>query len=70
MKLLNIDHIHFFATDLDEAIRFYEDVGFRLVQRFEHGGREGMVEKAVLTREIYRRCLPLVGVRPPGPGDA
>lgn len=40
MKLLNIDHIHFFATDLDEAIRFYEDVGFMLVQRFEHGGRE------------------------------
>ena len=40
MKLLNIDHIHFFATDLDEAIRFYEDIGFRLVQRFEHGGRE------------------------------
>ncbi|TSA51047.1 VOC family protein [archaeon] len=40
MNLLNIDHIHFFATDLDEAIRFYEDIGFRLVQRFEHGGRE------------------------------
>jgi len=40
MELLNIDHIHFFATDLDEAIRFYEDIGFRLVQRFKHGGRE------------------------------
>ena len=40
MKLLDIDHIHFFATDLDKAIRFYEDIGFRLVQRFEHGGRE------------------------------
>jgi catechol 2,3-dioxygenase-like lactoylglutathione lyase family enzyme len=40
MKLLDIDHIHFFATDLDEAMRFYEDIGFRLVQRFEHGGRE------------------------------
>jgi catechol 2,3-dioxygenase-like lactoylglutathione lyase family enzyme len=40
MKLLDIDHIHFFATDLDEAMRFYEDIGFRLVRRFEHGGRE------------------------------
>lgn len=40
MKLLGMDHIHFFATDLDEAIRFYEGIGFRLSRRFEHGGRE------------------------------
>ncbi len=40
MKLLRMDHIHFFATDLDEAIKFYEDMGFSLARRFEHGGRE------------------------------
>jgi catechol 2,3-dioxygenase-like lactoylglutathione lyase family enzyme len=40
MKLLNIDHIHFFATDLDEAVKFYEDIGFKITRRFEHGGRE------------------------------
>jgi catechol 2,3-dioxygenase-like lactoylglutathione lyase family enzyme len=40
MKLLSIDHIHFFATDLDEAVKFYEDIGFKLARRFEHGGRE------------------------------
>jgi len=22
MKLLSVDHIHFFATDLDEAVKF------------------------------------------------
>ena len=42
MKLLGVDHIHFFATDLDEAVRFYEDMGFELVQRFEHGGRKAV----------------------------
>ncbi len=40
MKLLSIDHIHFFATDLDEAVKFYEDVGFKIIRRFEHGGRK------------------------------
>ncbi len=42
MKMLNMDHIHFFATDLDEAVKFYEDIGFRLTRRFEHGGREAV----------------------------
>ena len=39
MKHVRTDHLHFFATDLDEAIRFYEDMGFELIQRFQHGGR-------------------------------
>ena len=42
MKHLGIDHIHFFATDLDEAIKFYTDLGCTLVRRFEHGGREAV----------------------------
>ena len=42
MKQLSMDHIHFFATDLDEAIKFYTDLGCELVQRFEHGGREAV----------------------------
>lgn len=39
MKHVSVDHLHFFATDLDEAVRFYRDMGFEFVQRFEHGGR-------------------------------
>lgn len=42
MKHLGIDHIHFFATDLDEAAKFYTDLGCILVRRFEHGGREAV----------------------------
>ena len=42
MKHIKMDHIHFFATDLDEAVRFYTDLGCEFVQRFEHGGREAV----------------------------
>lgn len=42
MKHLGADHIHFFATDLDEAVKFYIDLGCTLVRRFEHGGREAV----------------------------
>lgn len=42
MKQLKIDHIHFFTTDLDEAVKFYTDLGCELVQRFEHSGREAV----------------------------
>ena len=42
MKHLGMDHIHFFATDLDEAVKFYTDLGCTLVRRFEHGGREAV----------------------------
>jgi len=40
MKIKKIDHLHFFTTDLDEAIGFYEDLGFTLTHRLQHGGRE------------------------------
>ena len=40
MKITRIDHLHFFTTDLDEAIGFYEDMGFTLTHRLNHGGRE------------------------------
>ena len=39
MKHVRVDHIHFFATDLDEAIKFYTDMGFEFVHKLEHGGR-------------------------------
>ena len=42
MKHIKMDHIHFFATDLDEAVKFYTDLGCEFVQRFEHGGREAV----------------------------
>ena len=42
MKQSKMDHIHFFATDLDEAVKFYTDLGCEFVQRFEHGGREAV----------------------------
>lgn len=42
MKQLKMDHIHFFDTDLEEAVKFYTDLGCELVQRFEHGGREAV----------------------------
>jgi catechol 2,3-dioxygenase-like lactoylglutathione lyase family enzyme len=40
MKHLRTDHLHFFATDLDEAIKFYKDMGFKFIHRLKHGGRE------------------------------
>jgi len=40
MKHIKTDHLHFFATDLDEAIKFYEDMGFKFIHRLTHGGRE------------------------------
>ena len=40
MKIKKVDHIHFFATSLDESIEFYEALGFTLTQRHQHGGRE------------------------------
>jgi catechol 2,3-dioxygenase-like lactoylglutathione lyase family enzyme len=40
MKHLATDHIHFFVTDLDVGIKFYEDIGFELIHKIEHGGRE------------------------------
>jgi catechol 2,3-dioxygenase-like lactoylglutathione lyase family enzyme len=42
MKHLKIDHLHFFSTDLDEAVKFYTDLGCKIVQRFEHSGREAV----------------------------
>ena len=42
MKHLKMDHLHFFATDLDDAIKFYKDLGCEIVQRFEHSGREAV----------------------------
>ena len=40
MTIKKIDHLHFFTTDLDMAVKFYEDLGFKLVHRLRHGGRE------------------------------
>lgn len=40
MRKLKIDHLHFFVTNLGEAVSFYEDIGFEFVQRMEHGGRK------------------------------
>lgn len=40
MREPKIDHLHFFVTNLDEAISFYEDIGFEFVRRMEHGGRK------------------------------
>lgn len=40
MKLLKIDHLHFFAPNLDKAIEFYQDIGFEFIQKMKHGGRE------------------------------
>ena len=42
MKHLKIDHIHFFATNLDDAIKFYKDLGCEFIERFEHSGREAV----------------------------
>ena len=42
MNHKGVDHIHFFATDLDEAVKFYTDLGCQLIRRFEHGGREAV----------------------------
>ncbi len=39
MKHIRTDHLHFFATDLDEAIKFYKDMGFEFIHKLEHGGR-------------------------------
>lgn len=40
MKIKKIDHVHFFTTDLDKSIGFYENLGFTLTHRLQHGGRE------------------------------
>jgi len=40
MKIKAMDHLHFFATDLDETIGFYEALGFTVIRRHKHGGRE------------------------------
>jgi catechol 2,3-dioxygenase-like lactoylglutathione lyase family enzyme len=42
MKHLKIDHIHFLATDLNKAEKFYIDLGCELIQRFEHSGRKAI----------------------------
>lgn len=42
MKHIKTDHLHFFTTNLDEAIKFYCDMGFELIQKFEHGGRKAV----------------------------
>jgi catechol 2,3-dioxygenase-like lactoylglutathione lyase family enzyme len=42
MKHLKIDHIHFFATDLNKTEKFYTDLGCELIQRFEHSGRKAV----------------------------
>ncbi len=38
MRPLGFDHIHFTVKDLDEAVRFYERLGFSLVRGLDHGG--------------------------------
>ncbi len=40
MKHIKADHLHFFATDLDKAIKFYTDMGFEFIHKLTHGGRE------------------------------
>lgn len=40
MEIKGFDHIHFFVTDLDKTIEFYQGIGFELVRKFTHGGRE------------------------------
>jgi predicted enzyme related to lactoylglutathione lyase len=40
MKIKAMDHMHFFTTDLDGSIAFYEALGFTLTRRHRHGGRE------------------------------
>jgi catechol 2,3-dioxygenase-like lactoylglutathione lyase family enzyme len=40
MEIKGFDHIHFFVTDINKAIEFYQGIGFELVRKFIHGGRE------------------------------
>jgi catechol 2,3-dioxygenase-like lactoylglutathione lyase family enzyme len=40
MKHISTDHMHFFVSDLDATIKFYEDLGFEFIHKLEHGGRE------------------------------
>ena len=40
MKIKAVDHVHFFATDLDRAVGFYEALGFTLTSKHRHGGLE------------------------------
>ncbi len=47
MKHISSDHIHFFVTDLDAAIEFYKDLGFKFIHKLEHGGREAAQLRSV-----------------------
>lgn len=38
MDTLGFDHLHVTVTDLEKAIDFYRELGFKLVRRMEHGG--------------------------------
>jgi catechol 2,3-dioxygenase-like lactoylglutathione lyase family enzyme len=53
VKKLKMDHLHFFVTDLDKAIEFYEDIGFKMVHMMEHGGRSAaQLEATNLTIDL------------------
>ena len=66
MKLLDMDHIHFFATDLDEAVRFYEDIGFDMSYIFKYSPRSGTpaadMEDQVTKEEKERRNQVLLDI--------
>lgn len=47
MKPLGFDHIHFTVRDLDEAVGFYEKLGFVLLGRMEHGGESAQMTSPV-----------------------
>jgi catechol 2,3-dioxygenase-like lactoylglutathione lyase family enzyme len=38
MDILGFDHLHVTVTDLEKAIDFYRELGFKLVRKMEHGG--------------------------------
>jgi len=50
MKHISTDHIHFFVTDLDAAIEFYQDLGFEFIHKLEHG------DFAILVDDVERAC--------------
>lgn len=34
-----IDHLHFYATDLKASRKFYEDIGFEFIREISHGDK-------------------------------
>lgn len=43
MKVKGLDHIHFTVRDLEEAIVFYEKLGFKLERRLDHDGESAQL---------------------------